>query len=203
MNKFVIVSFALLGWVFWELSGGSDFEPKTRTQLAENAAPQKEDAPIVARSALSVPIIKASAAADLTEGAATPAVISVTQTAEREVQAAPVVVASLATGLSTFATPGTPVFSGPSATDADVEDAVSVALQAAEAQDLRRVRGSRVNLRGGPGTSYSVLTVLPRDHEVEVLREDDTGWVKLRDTDSGRIGWMAAKMLTAKDVQTN
>ncbi|NKW92225.1 SH3 domain-containing protein, partial [Rhodobacteraceae bacterium R_SAG9] len=44
--------------------------------------------------------------------------------------------------------------------------------------------------------SYSVLMVLPRDREVEVLRENGSGWVKLKDSETGRIGWMASKMLT-------
>ncbi|MCP4818942.1 MAG: SH3 domain-containing protein [Shimia sp.] len=65
-------------------------------------------------------------------------------------------------------------------------------------KDMRSVRGSRVNLRGGPGTSFGVLGVLNRDQAVEVLRDEGKGWVKLRDQESGRVGWMAAKMLTQK-----
>lgn len=201
MNKFVIISFAFLGFVFWELSGGSDFEPKTRAQTAEKKAPKPvEDAPIVARAALSVPIIKASATPAETQGAATPALMSAEVTALQEAGTAqpaqPVVVASLATGLESFATPGAPVLVNPTVSDAAVQDTLALALETQSATDLRRVRGSRVNMRGGPGTSYSVLMVLPRDREVEVLRENGSGWVKLKDSETGRIGWMASKMLT-------
>nr|WP_247745136.1 SH3 domain-containing protein [Shimia sp. R11_0] len=52
-------------------------------------------------------------------------------------------------------------------------------------------------MRGGPGTSFGVLTVLTRGQEVQVLRENGNGWVKLRDEESGQIGWMSAKMITA------
>jgi uncharacterized protein YraI len=62
---------------------------------------------------------------------------------------------------------------------------------------MRVVTGSRVNMRGGPGTSFGVLGVLPRGQEVEVLRDEGTGWVKLRDQETGRVGWMAGRMLAA------
>jgi len=203
VNKFVIISFAFLGFVFWELSGGSDFEPKTRVQTAEKKAPQQvEDAPVVARAALSVPIIKASATPADTQSAATPVLLSAEvtnlQEADTTQPAQPVVVASLVTGLESFATPGAPVLVKPTVTDADVQDTLALALETQSA-DLRRVRGSRVNMRGGPGTSYSVLMVLPRDREVEVLRENGSGWVKLKDSETGRIGWMASKMLVASN----
>ncbi len=204
MNKFVIISFAFLGFVFWELSGGSDFEPKTRAQTAETKAQkQVEDVPVVARAALSVPIIKASAKPADTQGAATPNLMSAEVTNLQEAETAqrvqPVVVASLVTGLESYATPGAPVLVKPTVTDATEEDPLALTLETQSVTDLRRVRGSRVNMRGGPGTSYSVLMVLPRDREVEVLRENGSGWVKLKDSETGRIGWMASKMLVASN----
>lgn len=201
MNKFVIISFAFLGFVFWELSGGSDFEPKARAQAAEKKTPKHvDDASVVARAALSVPIIKASAAPADSQGAATPALMTAnTDSLQDEETTKPVVVASLVTGLETFATPGAPVLVKPTMTDASVPGALAMALETQNVTDLRRVRGSRVNMRGGPGTSYSVLMVLPRDREVEVLRENGSGWVKLKDSETGRIGWMASKMLVASN----
>ncbi|MFY0662918.1 MAG: SH3 domain-containing protein [Shimia sp.] len=204
MNKFVFLSLALLGWVFWELSGGSDFEPKSRAQVIEDSTPRQiEDATIVSRASLSVPITKVTAAPAVTHTAETSELLPTTVAiagSEAQPEAAPVVIASLATGLDSFATPGTPVLASSIATDAAIENSVALALETQQLKDFRRVRGSRVNMRGGPGTSYSVLTVLARDSEVEVLRENGSGWVKLRDTGSGRIGWMAAKMLTARDI---
>lgn len=201
MSKFVIVSFAFLGWFFWELSGGSDFEPKSRAQVAEKTSLKEiEDAPVVARSALSVPLVKATAPAPGLSTRAQPAVLS-----EEKIQVlappareeATVVVASLATGLESFATPGTSALIQPSA-DALVPSGTNAALIVPEKPaDMRLVRGSRVNMRGGPGTSFNVLIVLPKDREVEVLSQNGSGWVKLRDTETGRVGWMAAKMLTA------
>ena len=157
----------------------------------------------MARAALSVPIIKASTTPTASQGAATPALMSAEvanlQEAEIAQPAQPVVVASLVTGLESFATPGAPVLVTPTVTDASVQDTLALALETQNATDLRRVRGSRVNMRGGPGTSYGVLMVLPRDREVEVLRENGSGWVKLKDSETGRIGWMASKMLVASN----
>jgi hypothetical protein len=205
VNKFVFLSLALLGWIFWELSGGSDFEPKPRAQMTEDNKPQQfEDASVVARASLSVPIIKVRATPAVTQASTTseflPSATAVAVGGEPQLGAVPVVIASLATGLDTFATPGAPVLIKSVATDAAIEDSVALALETQQAKDFRRVRGSRVNMRGGPGTSYSVLVVLARDSEVEVLRENGSGWVKLRDTDSGRIGWMAAKMLSGSNI---
>jgi hypothetical protein len=205
VNKFVFLSLAFLGWVFWELSGGSDFEPKSRTQVTEDNIPQQiEDASVVARAALSVPIIKVRTTPAVTQATATPELLPTATAAfagnEAQPNEAPVVIASLATGLNSFATPGAPVLINSVATDISIEDSATLALENQQIKDFRRVRGSRVNMRGGPGTSYSVLTVLDRDSEVEILRENGSGWVKLRDTGSGRIGWMAAKMLSPSNV---
>ncbi len=202
MNKFVFLSLALLGWVFWELSGGSDFEPKSRVEATKvETAPQTEKVAEAAPAALSVPIIKASAPAK-SGVTATPAALIVASEDQKESEEpakTPVVVASLATGLETFSTPGAPILVPASVTDATT----STEALPEQRVDLRKVRGSRVNMRGGPGTSFGVLIVLPRGQEVEVLRENDSGWVKLRDQESGRIGWMSARMLTAPDAASN
>ncbi|MGY9049063.1 hypothetical protein P775_05265 [Puniceibacterium antarcticum] len=65
------------------------------------------------------------------------------------------------------------------------------------APDMRKVDGDRVNLRAGPGTGHAVLGSLVRGAPVEVLQDGGNGWVKLRAVDSGRVGWMAASLVTA------
>ena len=63
----------------------------------------------------------------------------------------------------------------------------------ADAGDLHRVTGNRVNMRNGPSTSYGVVGSLVRNERVEVLRIEN-GWAKLRDP-NGSVGWMSAKFL--------
>ncbi len=60
---------------------------------------------------------------------------------------------------------------------------------------LLQVRGSRVNLRSGPGTSHDVIEVLLQGSITEVVEDNGGGWLKLRVQDSGRIGWMSRRML--------
>ena len=63
-------------------------------------------------------------------------------------------------------------------------------------RDIRAVSGNRVNLRGGPGTSYAVMGQLTRNAKVEILADPGTGWVKLRPLAGGPVGWMADYLLT-------
>jgi hypothetical protein len=56
-----------------------------------------------------------------------------------------------------------------------------------------RVTGSSVNVRSGPGTSYSVLTQVVKDAAVIVV-EEQGDWLKIRLSD-GSEGWVASKFL--------
>mmetsp|Transcript_28995 Transcript_28995/g.55613 ORF Transcript_28995/g.55613 Transcript_28995/m.55613 type:complete len:187 (+) Transcript_28995:148-708(+) len=62
--------------------------------------------------------------------------------------------------------------------------------------EIRAVSGNSVNVRGGPGTNYSVVNRLVRGDEVEVLQDPGNGWVKLRPVTGGPIGWMADFLLS-------
>lgn len=207
MNKFVVVSLAFMAWAFYELSGGSDFEPKNHRDTAQ-VLPQKSLVspepvritptpiePVVTKAAAAVPTVQRSTTTQPQANATTQAV-----------QASFHAVASASS--STFQTPAVVA---PSLTESSsiegtkTEATTQLAALGAEAlilpektKDMRQVTGSRVNLRGGPGTSFGVLGVLTRDQEVEVLRDEGKGWVKLRAQDTGRVGWMAARMLTPK-----
>jgi uncharacterized protein YgiM (DUF1202 family) len=63
--------------------------------------------------------------------------------------------------------------------------------------DLRLVSGNNVNMRNGPGTSYSVVGRLTRGEEVEVLSDPGNGWLKLRVAETGNVGWMADFLVSA------
>jgi len=59
------------------------------------------------------------------------------------------------------------------------------------------VTGSRVNLRGGPGTSNSVIGQVSLGTEAEVLNDKD-GWYEIRLTDGSASGWIAGQFLNEK-----
>tara|TARA_R110002111_G_scaffold43660_1_gene79722 strand:+ start:793 stop:1275 length:483 start_codon:yes stop_codon:yes gene_type:complete len=158
MNKFIIASFLMLGWGFYEMSGGADFVPEVRpiAQVAittQALDPVPFDAPVVTRAAsIDLPSFPDPAQAE-------------------------VITASLVT---------TPI----------VQDVPAVQQAPVAAIDLRQVSGVRVNMRAGPGTSYSVLDTLARGTKAEVIEVTADGWARIRVTSTDQIGWMAARLLS-------
>lgn len=204
MVRFLFLSFAFLGWAFFEVSGGADFEPETPERIARFEALEAQRA-------------EAARQAEQARRAA------IAEKARRsEADRAAMRLASLTFDSSGATTGGDDLaalpltrrhtlVSQPVATPPDQRADLTPgeeALRAAEAEaaaaaalpeDIRAVRGSRVNMRGGPGTSYAVLGKLERGDEVKVLKEPGNGWVKLKVIDTGRIGWMSAKLLKKLD----
>lgn len=65
----------------------------------------------------------------------------------------------------------------------------------APSQDVRVVSGTRVNMRAGPGTDFEVVDQLEQNTRVEVLENAGNGWVRLRPTGGGAMGWVAEFLL--------
>ena len=65
----------------------------------------------------------------------------------------------------------------------------------APAPKLYYVTGSSVNLRAGPSTGVAVVASLRRGTQAELLAEADSGWWQIRDTNTGQVGFMAARFL--------
>lgn len=179
MVRMVILTFAFLGWAWYEMSGGSDFVAGDNgvTLLArveqgpvERGTPTADQPVTVARADTS--------AAPLTD--LTTAVALETEPRKLASLAGPVILS-----------------------DAVAAPAPAVALAEPSAEpvepDLRAVTGNRVNLRFGPGTNFAVVTQLLRGDEVEVLADEGAGWVKLRVLDSNRVGWMSGNFLAASN----
>lgn len=204
MKTYVWVSFAFMGWAYYEVSGGADFVPETRTVEAETPAPD-----MVARAdttaLMSVAGTDRPAAAAEVEPEA-----QVTQVALR-VDPAP----ELEAAVDAAATLDTAAGEAVATLDAPAEDEVaevitefvslsepqpfygsSTGAASDNALDLRRVAGSRVNMREGPGTNFGVIVTLDGGTEVEVLEVSDTGWARLRTVSTGQEGWMAERLLT-------
>lgn len=56
------------------------------------------------------------------------------------------------------------------------------------------VKGTRVNIRSGPGTNYSILTTLSRGEEVKGLGKQGQ-WYQVQLSD-GKVGWVYATLVT-------
>jgi len=163
MGKLIVGTFLILGFAFYELSGGADFEPESqRAQVAEAQVVEEVATPEVTRSNSATLIsVAAEAPAQADEAQIIQAVVEVVE---------PEVVE---------------------------EEPVAVVVEEAPAPlDLRLVAGSRVNMRAGPGTNYSVLDTLNGGTQTEVLEVNASGWARIRITDTGQIGWMAERLLS-------
>lgn len=189
MIRIMLVTFLFLGWAFYELSGGSEFEAPevasvtTLEQFDVADLPAEEPSAIRARvtpqpdiAITDQPATGVDARENADENANEDAVA----------QAADTAVETAVTEVS-LNVPGSTELGAPQETNAN--DPVN--------GDLRRITGNRVNMRSGPGTNYPVVTQLRRDQVVELLQDPGSGWVKLRAEDGGSVGWMA-KRFTAK-----
>lgn len=173
MLRYILVTFFFLGWAFYEASGGSEFTEQLQTKRALAEA-ERQAAETQAAE------IDKTAEPVVTDAMVTRAAFDPTEMPEPAAQTvAPTITPEPA---SVQPTP-------PEATEAAV-------TQEEAPQDIRSVKGTRVNMRNGPSTTYNVIMRLTRGTRVRILQEPGNGWVKLKVEDTGRIGWMASRLLT-------
>lgn len=210
--RYVIISFVFMGFAFYELSGGADFEPRGQRNLeSAEAEPPRRKAP----EQLAIPVAA-------TELVAKPAIQprrsqpAPTATAEAETkpeltqEEAIAQLARISTGLNTGLFPQDPA---QSVTLASLEDGAlslqtldlattdeseQTAAPAEPQPDLREVLGTRVNMRDGPGTVYPIIARLNIGHQVEVLGDSGTGWLRLRVLPEQNTGWIASSLISKK-----
>ncbi|WP_165586970.1 SH3 domain-containing protein [Pseudaestuariivita atlantica] len=171
--------FLFLGWAFWELSGGSDFEPTVQAR-----APQEVDEQP----------LEATDLADTVTRAATVSTIS----PQKDEAKAGVTLASVeAPATEPEAAPEPAALVDSVVADILAEPAETETVTTAPALDLREIVGNRVNMRQGPGTEFGVVTKLNQGAEVEVLQAPGNGWLKLRVIEDDTVGWIADWLVTS------
>lgn len=191
VKSFIVFSFLLLGVVFYEVSGGADFEPETRESAAVEVDETTELALVEEttertgqsiRERLSIALVAPQVDQDTLEPAAADVDTADPAAPVAEEDAAAVIAATFLTA---------------------IEEEVAQAPVQSTAEilsDLRQVSASRVNMRSGPGTNYGVLVTLTSGTTAEVIEEsfDTSGdaWVLVRVRDTGQEGWMAARLMT-------
>lgn len=187
MGKLMITTFLGLGLVFYEMSGGADFEPQSWDDVvaadatadsAPTAQPQVTRGQTASLIAVSAPAIEETTLEPTLAVATAPA----------EVIIAPEVVAPAAE-------PTVEVAVAEETIETQIVEEVLTAVEV-PVTDLRYVAGNRVNMRTGPSTNYGVLDTLTRGTEAEVIEVDDFGWARVRITETGQIGWMAERLLS-------
>ena len=215
MKRFILLTFGFLGWAFYEMSGGADFQP-ARAQMAEvqPSQPQAVSTPQTPDDTMPAVQLANATPVDTTppgfDSAAqsqetSPVSLNLTSaedTSEAAVQPEP---AGQDEPARVDAVTLVPVNAGNTTTSGDTpaiipslitpDDQGLNTVSAATQGDVRTVAGNRVNVRGGPGTDYDVVIRLGRGDAVEVLQDNGDGWVQMRPVDGGPTGWMADFLL--------
>lgn len=183
MSRFIIISFAVLGWAFWEMSGGAQFVPEQRAGAEHEPEPieQARQSSETSQTDPTDPLVSRANGLQLTRAGVEAPELLIQQ-------------ASLADTDRLLAERAAEARAAAQAARA------ARATASEPAPDLRQVAGSWVNLRTGPGTSHGKITALPIGTEVEVLDIDSSGWARLRVVESDLTGWMAERLLTDADT---
>lgn len=197
MWRFILLTFALMGWSFYVLSGGADYQPRDGSRQAEA---------IKARAAAPARLAKAPVANPATN----PALVTVASAPQPAVDTPlpdtpRILPVSAAPDPAPVIQPDTVTLSLPSlipAVNEGGQDGWGLTRSREEARpeatpDIRRITAARVNMRVGPGTNFAILTKLDNGAEVEVLEDDGNGWLRLRAIDSNRVGWIAHSLVSA------
>lgn len=189
MRTFILLTFGFLGFAFYEMSGGADFEPAS-ARLAQ-AEPLRE-APVAAArepaadvSIAAATITKIDSTSDVTRVA-----LNLTDVSAAAAQPAAPIVTAPVTPARIIDSSQTPQVILPSLIATTPTTSADPATG-----DIRTVSGNRVNVRGGPSTNYDVVSRLTRGEEVEVLEDNGNGWVRMRPLEGGNVGWMADFLL--------
>ena len=183
MWKYLFLCFVMLGWAFFELSGGQDFEPALATSVSEVVAPSDDVDPI-----------DRSFDREEVARAATNALRSIEFDDHAEA-AVPVNVVTDAALWKVSADTETSAI-----IENILEDVVPVVAAAVPSdENLYAVSVNRANMRNGPSTRNGVIAKLERGTAVQLLPSSSGSWVKLRVVETNRVGWISKKLLKKAD----
>lgn len=219
--RLIVSSFAILAVVFYELSGGADFQPPEPPKPVTRAEPQLSAAslPVLARPAAKTPlgqsrerIVARQVAQQVAEK---PTTVESVPPAAPDSQNAAQVRSSLSQGLTLLPSSdqngsmqlvslelgASGLRQAPPTAVATEEPAATPRTDAVPdiPKDLREVTGTRVNMRDGPGTIYPVVARLNIGHKVEVLGDSGTGWLRLRTLPGQQLGWISSSLVSPAD----
>lgn len=203
MGRFIILSFLFLGWAFYQLSGGSSFDPEA-TRLSRVDGPSASDAVGVSNATVAVAEAPEIKTEPITLELAT---VEEVLKPQKRLQTRPARVTEARLEQASLEVEEQQQIILPSLIENAVpsEDGIrpvdfssnAPAAAPVASLDRRVVTGSRVNVRGGPGTDFQVVNSLVRGAEVEVLEDPGNGWVRMRPVGGGPAGWMADFLLTS------
>ncbi len=220
MWRFILLTFAFLGFAFYELSGGADYEPISNSIQARAIERSKEPTPIQTAN------IEAVEQTEPVVIKATPETVSLDDLAMARTSASTedrfeVTLAAAASSNIQDYVPTVVV-------EPEEADAAAVAIEVAleevveetaivqevfsletyadlssrgllpsdPKRDQREVTGNVVNMRAGPGTEFEKTGTAVKGMQVSVLEDPGNGWLMLEVVETGETGWMADWLVT-------
>ncbi len=212
MNKFVFLSFIVMGWAFFELSGGKDFKPRVNPESKVTAStplaiPEPDEPVEIETTALILPSSQTPVDSKVTVTDISSAPVPedpkpVLQVPVDLTKKPPVTLVSLEKNGNEFG--GLLAEFDPNAirlsTTVTNETTNPTPEVTSEPElppiDLRTISANHVNMRNGPGTTYDVVTRLKLGEEVEVLGDSGSGWLRLRLVSNRTVGWISASLVS-------
>jgi hypothetical protein len=176
VSRFIVLSFAFLAWAFYEVSGGQDFQPRMSAAIAATEDTQQRHLKAQSQS-----LAKISSTRQTVDSQKETNLIVTRMIVADEI--------SVGRGITSY-----------SMTDAAIPNGRKLVFSLSTpdtSPQIRRIRANNVNMRTGPGTQFVVLDTLPADSRVKLLDDSVRGWVKLRSLDSGRVGWIQKRFISA------
>ncbi|WP_234999046.1 SH3 domain-containing protein [Ruegeria sp. AU67] len=198
MTRLIILTFTALGWCFYVMSGGPDFEPRglrsdqpvrvaSVPQPAEVAPTRVEE--LVTSVAVRAPTVRAQPQLEpeeIVQIVAEPASLqSLSGISVFDDQSANITLASLEDGVAGLR----------QTDDAPLPETSEAAAIPEPEKDIREISGTRVNMRDGPGTIYPIVGKAAIGQKVEVLSDSGTGWLRLRVLPAQQVGWISASLV--------
>lgn len=179
MWKFILLSFGFLSWGFYELSGGSEFEPKVA-----------QETPIRILAVYDVPEGSTQTIASVLEESG----LSVAPLDDTIVELTPLAVATTVDNPA----PNTATVASiqPEEVAAAIVEQPEIVISQATQIDVKVVDANNLNMRSGPSTNNGVITRLERDTEVEIIDQNAEGWANIKVLLTGEEGWVSARYLT-------
>ncbi|MCX7561911.1 SH3 domain-containing protein [Sulfitobacter sp. F26204] len=205
MIRFIVLSFGFLGWAFYEMSGGAEFDgaairaarladAASKPVITQQTIVTKPEAVVVAQAPKVVIDTDPPLDADVTRvslNLTTLGNVGDENAPQNDSTAVPQNV-----NISN-ASADTPAII-PSLIDPTDGQSVAVSIPtSAASDDIRTVSGNRVNVRGGPGTDFGIVARLVRGDAVRIIQDDGNGWVRFETLDGDTDGWMADFLLTS------
>lgn len=201
MTRYILITFALLGFAGYEMSGGADFKPRPRpvVEVAEAPAPPVTlNVPTTAATLVATQAIKPRTAAEpareplpqvrarLSDGIQ---IFRASNDAQVRMASLQEIASSASFDAPAQDSAAAPVAPAPVQAEAEVRPALDANA------DLRSISATRVNLRSGPGIDTEILARLQRGQQVQVLDSDGSGWLRLRTLPGDQVGWIAERLV--------